>query len=147
MIDQPTNAMSDQPANQDDWQPCPAGQIRGMIRRLRSERRQRAFRRVAAPAAIVLVVVFAGFYAAESQPGGRLFRPGGLTCSDVQEHLPAYAAGKTTPELSRKLEEHLAHCAHCREMRDARGERVTAPVFPVRRNQQPQELAFATPRR
>ena len=100
-----------------------------------------------APTTVVLLVALAGFYVAQARPGGMFYRPGGLTCGEVREPLPKYAAGKATPKLAEQLEEHLANCSGCREMYEAMGDRVTAPILRARRDQQPQILAFATPRR
>ena len=124
--------MSDQTYSSDEWQPCPSGQITGMVQRLQAARRSRAVRRAIVPAAGVLLFAAAGFYFSQSQPGGMFFQPGGLSCDEVQRHLPAYAKGKVSPELSRQLEEHLADCPECRKMHEKMGGRVAVPSLHAR---------------
>ncbi len=37
-------------------------------------------------------------------------------CDDADQHLYEYQHGELTPDLYRRVEEHLATCAHCREL-------------------------------
>ena len=129
--------ISDQPANgnppsDDDWQPCVSGQITGMVQRLRAKQRASAMRRMAVPATVVLLLVVAGFYFGQSWPGGMFFKPGGLSCDEVHEYLPAYAKGQVSPERARQLEEHLADCPECRKMHEKMGGRVAVPMMQAR---------------
>ena len=130
--------ISDQPANgnppsDDDWQPCVSGQITGMVQRLRAKQRASAIRRMAVPATAVLLLVLAGFYYnGQSRPGGMFFKPGGLSCDEVHEYLPAYAKGQVSPERARQLEEHLADCPECRKMHEKMGGRVAVPMMQAR---------------
>jgi len=119
--------VSDQTTNTNDWQPCPSGQITGMVQRLQAERPSSTIRRMAVPATAVLLLVIAGVYFSQSRPGGMLFKPGGLTCDEIRQHLPAYAKGQVSAELSKQLDEHLADCPECRKMHEKMGGRVAAP--------------------
>jgi hypothetical protein len=140
--------MSDQSTNSNDWQPCASGQIGGMVQQLRAQQRAAAIRRMAVPTTAVLLLVIAGFYFSQTQPGGMLFQPGGLTCGEVQEHLPTYAKGQVSPELAGQLKEHLANCSECRKMHDAMGARDVAPALQARVTSagEPQGLAMVANR-
>ena len=37
-------------------------------------------------------------------------------CEDTDQHLYEYQHHELTPDLHRRIEEHLATCAHCREL-------------------------------
>ena len=140
--------MNDQPTNSNDWQPCASGQIGGMVQRLRTLRRADAIRRMAVPTTAVLLLAVAVFYFSQSRPGGVLFHPGGLTCGEVQEYLPAYARQQVSPELAGQLEEHLANCPECKKMYDTMGSRELAPTLHARTTSQHrlQRLAMVTRR-
>jgi hypothetical protein len=124
--------MSDQSTNTNDWQPCASGQITGMVQRLQAEQRSSTIRRMVGPVAAVLLLVAAGVYLHQSQPGGLLFHPGGLSCQDVHGHLPSYAKQQLSPELSEQIEEHLADCPECRKAQEMMGGRAAGPTLQVR---------------
>ena len=141
--------MSDQSNSSDEWQPCPSGQITGMVQRLQAAQRSRAVRRAIVPAAGVLLFVAAGFYFSQSQPGGMLFLPGGLSCGEVQKHLSADPKPPVSPEFSKRLEEHLADCPECRKkMHEKMGGRVEEPSLQARATGEgePRRLAFSARR-
>ena len=140
--------MNDQPTNSNDWQPCASGQIGGMVQRLRRLRRADAIRRMAVPTTAVLLLAVAVFYFGQSRPGGMWFHPGGLTCGEVQEYLPAYARQQVSPELAGQLEEHLANCPECKKMYDTMGSRELAPTLHARTTSagEPQRLAMVANR-
>ena len=142
--------MSDQSNKTDEWQPCPSGQITGMVQRLQTVQRSIAIRRVAVPAVATMLLVVAGAYFSfsQSQPGGVLFRPGGLSCGEVQKHLSGDPKQPVSPEFSKQLEEHLADYPECRKMHEKMGGRVEAPSLQARANGEgePRRLALAARR-
>lgn len=122
------NTMSKMPPDksnsgqQDDWGPCPQGELQHMVERIKSQRRRRRVVRISSlSSALVLIIAVGavGFYFLQAhQPmvtGDVLIC--GVACNDVRENMVAYVKGdleKQDPDLSEKMFMHIVKCNNCR---------------------------------
>lgn len=95
-----------------DWDRCPDGEIRRMVDDVRASHRRQTIGRIASITALALVVVTS---VAIASPW--LFssdhHPGGISCYQVRELLPAYAQQSLDEGLMQQVSRHLNGCPHC----------------------------------
>lgn len=97
----------------DFWEPCPSGELRRMVGRIKTCQRRQFLQKLGGLAAGVAAVGAGGYAAAwwlspsEDQPYG------GITCTEVMAIMPLYHAGRLDPDLANKVTIHLAKCSHC----------------------------------
>ena len=89
------------------WEPCPPGEIQGMLTGISRQQRRRALRTMAVGVSVVLLGGL-GVYSLTNSPTQ-------LTCAEVQPKLPAYVRGKLPNQERRQIAQHLQGCPHCRE--------------------------------
>lgn len=121
------------------WEPCPPGEVRQLVQRIRGQRRRRAVLQVATGA--VGLGLIAGVLLLGRTPGDALY--GGISCSEVMAQADAFVAGALHGELLDRIEQHLTACSHCRAAIDQlrqdrlRRERGHAAVPPRSANLRP----------
>ena len=105
---------------QDQWSPCPTGQISNMVKRInRSERRQR-LRQLATTGALSLALfavgaIVVGGFVMYQEP-----HFGGIGCTECLSHAAAYhdhvtgTAPMKDLELAGRIEAHMKQCICCR---------------------------------
>lgn len=102
--------MNNQSFCEDDWKPCPAGEISTFIRR----RRAVIAMQVGASVAVVLFVAL--LVPSVSSLRSQIRRDadvGGFTCSEVEDLATEYLAGSIAPQVRDEIEKHLAECPDC----------------------------------
>lgn len=97
-----------------DWIECPAGTLQGLAGRLHRRRRNRQALKGAATVCMLFIAVAAGWVATRPTAPGE-FPFGGIACADVHHSLSAYAKGELAPDVTEKVEMHLAECPRCQE--------------------------------
>lgn len=129
--------MNQQSTPQDDWTPCEAGALHRLARQAKSRRRLWDLSRAAGVAGLVALVLGIGFWSLGPGAGARDYNFGGIACSQVQQHMEAFAAGSLPDELAQRIRVHLEECPHCRElMKQMEGEgMVSAGLAPASRSQ------------
>lgn len=117
---------------QQDWDPCPHGELARMVQARRRQRRRRIVDRAAAVGACLMICLAVGGYTLglftpEPSPGGNSGGDfGGLACSEVRDALPAYIAGEIDPPMHERVARHLRNCPHCRSRYDELRGKVSA---------------------
>ncbi|QDU97904.1 zf-HC2 domain-containing protein [Lignipirellula cremea] len=100
----------------DSWEPCPSGELTGMVQRAQSVRRKSQTTSFTIVGVLVLTSCLSLLYLQFSTPSANA---AGLACFEVQPLLGEYHQQKLTPAMSQRIDEHLAFCAHCREQLEA----------------------------
>ncbi len=105
---------------QQNWDPCPAGELAKMVQVRRSQRRRQVIDRVAVVGACFMVCIAIGGYTLgvftpDPSAGSDL---GGLACSEVLESLPTYIEGDMDPQMQERMAVHLKNCPHCQSHHD-----------------------------
>jgi anti-sigma factor RsiW len=103
--------MSNNQRQPDAWEPCPAGELAGMVDRQRRRRRASTIKAMGSAAAALVFCVFVGYLAA-TQLGEHHY--GGLACSEVRPLLADYHTGQLPGDLAGQVRTHLEQCGHCR---------------------------------
>ncbi len=97
--------------NQDQWESCQAGEIRGLVARLRSRRRVRSAQDVALWASALVVI--AGSYLFVSSRTGTDRGQAVMSCSDVRQHAEAFLAGQLDQATAERIRKHVEACPDC----------------------------------
>ena len=98
------------------WTSCPPGTLQNMASTLVARRRRRQTVRLSVLASLV-AVTGVSFWGAYSQPAEYDF--GGIVCSEVRRLAADYLGDGLPPELTQKLDVHLAECPNCKPLMDA----------------------------
>ena len=123
------------------WQPCPAGEVAGLVESLRQRQRRRRFQKISVTLCGLAVAGLIGLYAV---PHPLLVEPGdgSISCSEVENLADEYVSGRLQGALRTRVEEHLGACDHCQQfITDLRDRRVA--LLPSDSTAQP--LAVAEP--
>ncbi|MBL8819403.1 MAG: zf-HC2 domain-containing protein [Planctomyces sp.] len=102
----------------DGWDSCPPGTFSTLAKRLNAQQRIRQLKTAAAATVAMLilvctaVLVFPGSTASDTPD----LQCGGISCTEVRKSLPDMLAGSTPPELTTRIQLHLAECPHCGEL-------------------------------
>ncbi|QDS90267.1 hypothetical protein EC9_44740 [Rosistilla ulvae] len=97
----------------DDWQPCQPGTLQRLADQQRRTRRVGTVKRIALPAAAVMLLIFAGISAMRPREPQRLPH-GGLSCAEVAQQLHAFAANQVDAAMAQKISDHMLDCPRCR---------------------------------
>ena len=117
----------------EDWDACEAGELRQVVWRLKSRRRNDMITRIGGVAVVLLLVAFAGTLVIQSMQAKDAFNFGGITCEEVQDNFSAYVDGEVTPKLANRIRTHLSKCPHCKKPQEARVTTVAAASRESRR--------------
>lgn len=96
------------------WQPCDTGEVGGLVKRLRRQRRRGDVWRAAVTGTCLAAVALLAFW---MLPGQRE-AGAAITCREVHDLADAYVAGQVEAEKSDRIRRHLDHCRTCREVVD-----------------------------
>lgn len=97
----------------EDWEPCDGGELRQVVWRVKTDRRNRDIVRIGGVGVILLLCTFAAtlVWQQANQSG---YDYGGITCKEVESHLPAYKEDRLDDrQLVKRIRVHLAECPHC----------------------------------
>lgn len=136
----PTNPDQPGPSREDVWQPCPPGEISGMVTGLQNRRRAMVVGRTTFAAALVLLVAAASQFSGLNTPEGPDTSVagehdcGGIHCSEAMAHLKAYREGTLDEKTTAQVRAHVEECPLCgprfREMNDGSAQ-VSAGVSTI----------------
>lgn len=102
-------------ANQlEDWEPCEGGELRQVVWRVKTERRNREMVKTGGIVVILLLCVFGATLVWQQfgQPGQ--YNYGGISCKEVRQHLRALKQNKIQDQhLRKQLLTHVKECPHC----------------------------------
>lgn len=115
--------------NDQQWQPCPAGEVAGLVKNLRQRRRSRRLQTMSVAVCGLAVAGLIGLYAV---PHPLLVEPsfGGVSCSEVKELADEYIAGRLDSETRAHIDEHLRACDRCQQLVTELRSRQVARVQP-----------------
>jgi len=97
------------------WEPCEPGSLQAYGRRSKLRRRSQAVAR-AASAAVVLLLVGVGSWAVIRNSGFEEYHCGGISCSEVRANGDAFARGRVSDPLAKRMKIHLSKCPNCGEL-------------------------------
>ncbi len=104
---------TDPACQEESWDRCARGQLRGVAHELRTRQRRRTIGRgIAGSSALVLLVV--ALAVAVGNPFGSSL-PGDIACEEVQAVIADYFADRLPPPRHAQVEAHLAGCEACCE--------------------------------
>lgn len=105
--------MPDEVQKTENWQDCPSGLLRGMVDARRTARQRRQLQAALSVTAILVAAGLLGNWAIGylRAPSGRQF--GNIACSEVQQRMPDYRAGRLDDELAERVRIHLENCPMC----------------------------------
>ena len=145
----------DQTSGQDDWAPCPAGEIQQMVRRERTRRATKKIGRVTSATAIVAVLVIGVVVGGRHWLNRQTEPPtpevtdqliAGISHSDVIKYLPAYVndtLAREDREIFELVFAHLRKCRSCDAKYKALREAQATQAFDGRT---PRDFGGGTPR-
>jgi len=109
-----------------DWQPCAAGEVAGMVQRVQRRRRAATVARATSVAACLL----AGIAILQLEPFGKAGGPpGGITCRETLQRQSEFQAGELEgEEIAEQIREHLAGCPRCAEKFRSRSPQASEDV-------------------
>lgn len=96
-----------------DWSPCPTGELSKMIDTRRARKRRKVIDRCAVVLASVMGVVAIGGFALGLFTPDPAAAPASIACSEVLDHLPDYVRGTLDDSLQQRMAAHLDHCPSC----------------------------------
>ena len=99
-------------SDNDNWDPCPAGQLTGMVTTLRSEKRRESVKLLAGVGGGIglIAAMLIGAIVVLNQSS-----PTSLTCNEVIAHFEDYQQGLLPADLVAGIKGHLEHCPSCQE--------------------------------
>lgn len=97
-------------ADDNQWQPCQAGQIQHLVSSLRKQRRNKTIAQASTVGSFVLLFAILFVVSGKKSDVALVF-----TCDDVIQHAEDYVAGKLTALVTGQIDDHLSDCQHCRE--------------------------------
>ena len=118
-------------SEQQEWEPCPAGELAKMVGARRSRQRRKVIDRVAVVAAGVMACIAIGGYTLS------LFTPDApqgvrsIACSEVLPQLPSYVQGDLADATRGDISAHLQHCPSCRTHYEELLQSVSRVALPV----------------
>jgi hypothetical protein len=82
----------------EDWEPCDSGELRQVVWRVKTERRNRDMLKAGGAVIVLLLCAFAAtlIWQQVSQSDSNDY--GGISCKEVKSHLAAFAQGKIQDE-------------------------------------------------
>ena len=104
-----------EPEGQQDWQPCPTGEVGRMLASKRRARQISTLTKFAGVAALLIVAVSI----ATSLPDPQPVEAARIRCSDVKRLADDYLAQRLNTQLNQRVEDHLSRCPGCRRLVDA----------------------------
>ena len=96
-----------------EWSPCPAGELSKMIDTRRARKRRKVIDRCAVVLASVMGLVAVGGFALGLFTPDPAAAPASIACSEVLDHLPEYVRGTLDDSLQQRMATHLDHCPSC----------------------------------
>ena len=123
--------MANQPNVKSTWEQCPAGEIGGMVRRIKGRRRKVLTLQLAGGAVFgMLIGLTCVTYF--SKPDDE-YKFGAITCAEVRENAEAYIAGRLDADLRARIKAHLQECPACRpRFRKTTNEQTVRVTLPGR---------------
>ena len=117
-------------SEQQNWEPCPAGELTKMVEAQRARARRKVVDRVAVAAAGVMACIAIGGYTLglftpEAPSGVKA-----LTCSEVLPQLSTYADGGLSESARGDIAAHLQKCPSCRTRYEELLESVSRIALP-----------------
>ncbi|MDH3717294.1 MAG: zf-HC2 domain-containing protein [Planctomycetota bacterium] len=105
--------MPDEVRKSENWQGCPPGLLRGMVDARRTAQRRRQLQAALSVTAVLVAAGLLGNWALGylRAPSGNQF--GNIACSEVQQRMPDYRAGRLDDELAARVRIHLENCPIC----------------------------------
>ena len=98
----------------EDWEPCESGELRQMVWRVKTERRNREIIKVGGAFVVLLLCAFAATLIWQQMNASGKYDYGGISCKEVKSHLEAFKEGKIhDQQLVDSLRIHLDKCPHC----------------------------------
>ena len=104
--------------NTDQWTSCPPGTMTGLAKRLQHKQRQ-SFRRTILLASLLVGVGSVGGYIVMTSQQSVAGNYGQISCSDVQQLLPALINDTISEPDGDRVKMHLAKCDMCRDKAEA----------------------------
>ena len=99
------------------WTACPPGSVRGIVRRVRTRRRNARLREATMMVVCATVIGFAAGYLAlpDAKPPASMgpFHFAGISCDDVRSLLPALMANRLDADTATKVRQHIMECPEC----------------------------------
>lgn len=107
--------MSATSRGEDQWEPCPSGEVRRMVGDMKSRRRIRKIRRVATVSVALLLIGGLGLYLVPrpGPPADGDFHFGGIACSEVRLSMPKMMAGGLDDGTMSRIQQHVSECPYC----------------------------------
>jgi predicted anti-sigma-YlaC factor YlaD len=104
--------------SENEWSPCPPGDLQRMAKSMRARSSRRATLRAAGAAAaavsvILLSIVGVQYLQGDGAAGDMYF--GGISCTDVRRLAPDYMAGHVGEQDGARIRAHLAECPMCQD--------------------------------
>jgi len=98
----------------EDWEPCEGGELRQVVWRVKTERRNRDIFKVGGVVVVLLLCAFAATLIWEQINQAGQFDYGGISCKEVKSHLAAFKDHKLDDQqLVESIRIHLEKCPHC----------------------------------
>lgn len=104
--------MKRQPSDNDHWKPCPPGELKRLVGRIKTQRRIRLVNWALVASLAVVLCVWAGVYFSTLPHSGE-YNFAGITCSEVHELGPRYMAGTLPQDRLEQIGRHIAQCPDC----------------------------------
>ena len=112
-----TNPSSpNEPAATTKWESCTPGVLTGYSRKIHRRRFLLTAAKTVGVTGCVAAIGFGGWLEYLRRLEGD-YQLAGMTCSEVRELLPAYAAGRLVAARSEVLEKHVRKCENCAKLR------------------------------
>ncbi|MFG0334704.1 MAG: hypothetical protein ACF8TS_15210 [Maioricimonas sp. JB049] len=110
-----------------EWRQCPAGEVQGLVQKLRTRRRRRRAQKVGALGGMLAILCATAFLALPQQPYDPVLA--GMRCSEVLAMADDLIAGKLDDLTRGRIIEHCEQCGACHDkivaMQDAVQESAT----------------------
>jgi hypothetical protein len=101
--------------NQEVWEDCPAGEITGMLSRVKNHRRKVVAAQIAGLSVLGILVgiVFVEMRSTIQRENATY---AGISCREVRENAKKYLDDNISGELKDRITAHLGECASCKKM-------------------------------
>lgn len=99
----------------DCWTECAPGTLSHLRQQIRYQHRKQAVLQVAAPMMLALLMGF-GVWSLKSQMAPMEFKPGGITCNEVQAQMQSMMQGNLNADSQKAIETHLVACERCQQL-------------------------------
>ena len=102
-------------ANENEWQPLPAGTLNELASRLKTQRRLRLASQFGGVACVVIAAIGLSLFSASRTASMKEPNFGGITCTEVRRVMMDLAANPPAPDVEQRVQEHLRQCPACQK--------------------------------